>query len=87
VAEEGVPIRDIMAVVVNHLKLPLENKPWNKVVEILGFTAHVVNADNLTLSEKTQKELGYHSSPTPSGHGSELLLVEYEFQLQMKEKF
>jgi hypothetical protein len=60
VAEEGVPIRDIMAAVVNHLKLPLENKPWNKVVESLGFTAHVVNADNLTLSEKTQKELGYH---------------------------
>jgi nucleoside-diphosphate-sugar epimerase len=60
VAEQGVPIKDIMTVIGKHLQLPVEGKPLNEAVEAIGFFAHVVGSDNPTSSEKTQRELGWH---------------------------
>ncbi|MCJ1471403.1 hypothetical protein MMC13_000042 [Lambiella insularis] len=65
VAEEGVPIKDIMTVIGKHLKVPVEGRPMNEAVEALGFLAYVLAMDNPTSSEKTQRELGWH--PTQPG--------------------
>ncbi|MCJ1236893.1 hypothetical protein MMC14_004875 [Varicellaria rhodocarpa] len=71
VAEQGIPIKDIMTVIGKHLQLPVEGKPMNEAVEALGFFAHAIGMDNPVSSEKTQKELGWH--PTKIG-----LLVDME---------
>ena len=60
VAEQGVPIKDIVTVVGKHLQLPGVGKPMNEAVEAIGFLAHLVGSDNPTSSERTQRELGWH---------------------------
>ena len=82
VAEQGVPIKDIMTVIGKHLQLPVESKPLNEAAGAIGFFAHVIGSDNLTSSEKTQRELGWH--PTQPE-----LLVDMEanyFSENMKSK-
>jgi len=59
VAEQGVAMKDIMAVVSKHLKLPVEEKALQDAMGDLGFIAHLVVSDNPTSSEKTRKELGW----------------------------
>jgi nucleoside-diphosphate-sugar epimerase len=59
VAEQGVPIKDIMTVISKHLQLPMESKPLNEAVGLIGFLAYPVGSDNPTSSEKTQRELGW----------------------------
>lgn len=59
VAEQGVPMRDIMTVVGKHLQLPVEGKSMDEVMGSIGFLAYMVGSDNPTSSEKTQKELGW----------------------------
>ncbi|MCJ1386123.1 hypothetical protein MMC17_009248 [Xylographa soralifera] len=60
VAEQGVPMTDITAVIGKHLRLPVEGKAMNEVVGAMGFLAYLVGSDNPTSSGKTQKELGWH---------------------------
>ncbi len=60
VAEQGVPMKDIMTVVGKHLQLPVEGKPLDEALGTIGFFAHLVGSDNPTSSEKTQRELGWH---------------------------
>ncbi|CAF0817939.1 unnamed protein product [Adineta steineri] len=62
VAEQAIPIKDIMTVIGKHLQLPVESKSLNEAAEAIGFFAHVISSDNPTSSEKTQKELGWHPS-------------------------
>lgn len=65
VAEQGVPMKDILTVVGKHLQLPVEGQSAQEVAEAIGFLGHVIGMDNPTSSEKTQKELGWH--PTQIG--------------------
>ena len=65
VAEQGIPMKDIMTVIGKHLQLPVEGKSMIEAVKALGFFAHVIGMDNHVSSEKTQKELGWH--PTQIG--------------------
>ncbi len=65
VAEQGVPMKDILTVVSKRLELPLESQPVQDAMGTIGFLAYLIASDNPTSSEKTQKELGWH--PTHPG--------------------
>ena len=65
VAEQGVPMKDIMTVIGKHLNLPVEGKSPEEATEKIGFLAYLIGLDNPTSSEKTQSELGWH--PTQPG--------------------
>jgi nucleoside-diphosphate-sugar epimerase len=60
VAEQGVPMKDIMGLVSKSLQLPLESKTSEEVAPIMGFLAHAIAMDSPASGEKTQKELGWH---------------------------
>ena len=60
VAEQGIPLKDIMALIGKQLQLPIEGKPASEAVQTMGFFARVVGMDNPTSSEKTQRQLGWH---------------------------
>ncbi|MCJ1392947.1 hypothetical protein MMC18_005819 [Xylographa bjoerkii] len=60
VAEQGVPMTDITALIGKHLQLPVEGKDMKEAAEAMGFLAYLVGSDNPTSSEKTQKELGWY---------------------------
>lgn len=63
VAEQGVSLKDINAVIVKNISLPLEEVgSANDVVAALGFRGMLLNVDNPTLSEKTRKELAWEPS-------------------------
>ena len=76
VAEQGVPMKDIMSVVGKRLQLSVEGKPVDEAMGLLGFFAHVLGSDNPTSSEKTRKELEW--KPTQIGL-LEDLEVNYSF--------
>lgn len=59
VAEQGVRMRDIMALVGTHLRLPVEGKSMEEAAGAMGFFAYVVGADNPTSSARTREELGW----------------------------
>ena len=65
VAEEAIPFKDIAAVIGKHLNVPAESKTMGEAMGLIGFFAQMVNADNPTSSEKTQRELGW--KPTQLG--------------------
>ncbi|KAF7197810.1 hypothetical protein HII31_00899 [Pseudocercospora fuligena] len=65
VAEEGVPMKDIMTAVGSKLQLPVQSKSPEEGQALLGFFGHVVGADNPTSSEKSRKALGWQ--PTHPG--------------------
>lgn len=60
VAEHGVPIKDLTAMIGKHLQLPVESKSLSEAIGAIGFLAYPVGSDNPTSSEKTQRELGWH---------------------------
>ena len=63
VAEQGVSLKDMNALIVKSLWLPLEEKgSANDIVAALGFRGMLLDVDNPTLSEKTRKELGWEPS-------------------------
>jgi nucleoside-diphosphate-sugar epimerase len=59
VAEQGVPIKEIMTAIADHTKLPVAGWSLEEGMEKLGFLAMAINGDNPTNSEKTKKELGW----------------------------
>lgn len=65
VAEQGVPMKDIMTLVGEKLSLPVESKTVEEAGASMGFFANIIALDNPTSSEKTQKELGWK----PAGPG------------------
>lgn len=74
VAEEGVPMKEIMAVVGKKLQLELKSLTLEEAMPGVGFMALVLGADNPATSEKTQKVLGWE----PRGSGEPDLLVDLE---------
>ena len=62
VAEEGVRMRDVGAVMGKKLQLPVQGKSSPEAAEALGFLGHVIAFDNPCSSEKTRKDLGWHPS-------------------------
>lgn len=71
VAEQGVAMKNIAAVMAKKLDLPVKGVTMEEAAGAIGFLGHVISFDNPTSSEKTQKELGWH----PTGPG---LLADLE---------
>ena len=71
VAEQGVPMKDILTVVGKGLKLPVRSQSKEEAMTSGGFLAHVSALDNPTSSEMPQRELGWR----PEGLG---LLADLE---------
>lgn len=59
ITEQGVPMKDIIAVAAKHLQLPVESKSTEEAIGLAGFLGHVIGVDNPASSEKTQRELGW----------------------------
>lgn len=59
VAEEGVPFRDIAAVIGRRLKVPVVSKSPEEAADHFGWFAHFAATDNPASSQRTQEELGW----------------------------
>ncbi len=64
-AEQGVPFRDIAAVIARRLSMPAVSKTPEEAAEHFGWFAHFAAIDSLASSERTRAELGW--TPTQSG--------------------
>ena len=62
VAEQGVPMKDILTVVGKGLGLPVASQSAEEAKASGEFLSYVSALDNPTSSEKTQKELDWHPS-------------------------
>ena len=62
VAEEGVPVRDIAAVISRHLNLPLVAKAPEEAADHFGWLAHFLKLDCASSSALTQQRLGWRPS-------------------------
>jgi nucleoside-diphosphate-sugar epimerase len=65
VAEEGVPFREIAAVIGRRLNLPVVSKAPEEAARHFGWFAHFAELDNPSSSQWTRKALGWH--PNQSG--------------------
>jgi nucleoside-diphosphate-sugar epimerase len=65
VGDEGVPFREIAAVIGRHLDLPTESIPAEDVGAYFDYLAFFVSLDNPTSSARTQELLDWH--PTRPG--------------------
>ncbi len=65
IAEQGVPFRDIAAVIARRLSMPAVSKTPEEAAEHFGWFAHFAAIDSLASSERTRAELGW--TPTQSG--------------------
>jgi nucleoside-diphosphate-sugar epimerase len=62
VADEGLPLRDIAAVIGRHLHLPVISKSAAEAADHFGWMARFVGLDMLAVSALTQQQLGWHPS-------------------------
>lgn len=59
IAEGQVPVKDIAATIGKKLGLPVENKPTEELMPLIGFIAVLLSADTPVNNDKTKQELGY----------------------------
>ncbi|GAB3830334.1 SDR family oxidoreductase [Hymenobacter jeollabukensis] len=71
VADEGVPLRELAAIIGRHLQLPVVSKSVEEAPEHFGWMARFVGLDLPATSRRTQQELGWQ----PTGPS---LLAELE---------
>lgn len=64
-ADEGVPLRDIAAVIGRHLRLPVVSKSAEQAADHFGWMARFVGMDAPASSARTQQQLGWQ--PTQPG--------------------
>lgn len=64
VDEEGIPLRDIAAVIGRRLNVPVVSKPPAEAAKHFGFIAPLVPIDNPTSSKLTQERLGWAPTHT-----------------------
>jgi hypothetical protein len=70
VAEEGLPFRDIAALIGKHLNVPVVSKSTAEAAKQFSFLAPFVGVDNPASSKLTQEKLGWR--PTETGLYSDL---------------
>ncbi|WP_375436085.1 SDR family oxidoreductase [uncultured Hymenobacter sp.] len=61
-ADEGIPMRDIAAVIGRHLNLPIVSKSPEEAADHFGWMARFVGMDAPASSALTQQQLGWHPS-------------------------
>jgi len=76
VADEGIPTRDIAAVIGRHLNVPVVGKSPEEAAGHFGWMAHFFGIDGPASSAQTQQQLGWH----PSQPGFIADLEEHYFQ-------
>lgn len=59
IAEQGIPMKEIMTLVGKKVGVPAESKTMQEAEPLLHFFAYVISMDNPASSEKTKKELGW----------------------------
>lgn len=62
VADEGVPVRDIAAVIGRRLNVPVATKSPEEAAGHFGWLAHFLQIDNPASSARTQERLGWRPS-------------------------
>lgn len=62
VAEQAIPTKDIITAIGKRLQLQVKSLSPHEAAEAMGFTAHILEMDQPTSSEKTQRELGWKPS-------------------------
>jgi hypothetical protein len=60
VADEGVPVREIAAVIGRRLSIPVASLPVEEAVEHFGWLGRALLLDNPASSVLTQQLLGWH---------------------------
>ena len=65
IAEQGVPFRDIAAVIARRLGVPAVSKAPEEAAQHFGWFAHFAMVDSLASSERTRAEFGW--APTQPG--------------------
>jgi nucleoside-diphosphate-sugar epimerase len=61
-ADEGIPMRDIAAIIGRHLNLPVVSKSPEEAPDHFGWMARFVGLDLTASSTLTQQQLGWHPS-------------------------
>jgi nucleoside-diphosphate-sugar epimerase len=64
VAEQGVPFRDIAAVIGRHLQVPVEALSAEQAADHFGWMTHFASIDNPASSAQTRQSLGWAPSQT-----------------------
>ena len=62
VADEGVPCREIAAIIGRHLNLPVVARSKDEASDHFGWIAHFFGLDAPASSARTQEQLGWHPS-------------------------
>ncbi|RYF69016.1 MAG: nucleoside-diphosphate sugar epimerase [Cytophagaceae bacterium] len=62
VADEGVPMRDIAAIIGRHLNVPVVSKSPEEATAHFGWMARFVGMDASATSVLTQQQLDWHPS-------------------------
>lgn len=62
VADEGLPLRDLAAIIGQHLNLPVVSKSPAEAADHFGWMARFVGMDMPASSALTQQQLGWHPS-------------------------
>jgi nucleoside-diphosphate-sugar epimerase len=65
VAEEGIPFREITAIIGKHLGIPVESKSGQEAADYFGWFLHFASLDTPSSSEWTRNLLGWQ--PTHQG--------------------
>ncbi|RZL13652.1 MAG: SDR family oxidoreductase [Hymenobacter sp.] len=60
VADEGLPLRDLAAIIGRHLNLPVVSKSPAEAADHFGWLARFVSLDMPASSARTQQQLGWH---------------------------
>ena len=75
IADEGVPFRDIAAVIGRHLNVPVVSKSPEEAANHFGWMAHFVGVDSPTSSAQTRQVLGWQ--PKQAGLIADLDATHY----------
>ena len=80
VADEGIPVRDIAALIGQHLNLPVVSKPAEEAADHFGWIGAFLSVDCPASSKLTQQQLGWHP-----GHPSLLADLKQGHYFEEKE--
>ena len=74
VAEQGIPVKDIVTAMGKHLQMPVQGKALSEAAESMGMIAHIASLDSPTSRENSKRAgLDANADWLAGGCGKELL--------------